>query len=573
MLVLTVIQGPEKGRRFELPDNEPQMIGRSAESLPLADQTISRRHASLTPDDGKWYIHDLQSSNGTYVNGKRLQDRRELKKGDQIRTGQTLMVFGTDGSQVNTSPRMRLAEKGEIDVTFEHAIPSSDDSMIMAVPDPNQAAAFQLRVIYELTGIIGSIADREELFDKVLNLVFECFQADRGFVLLCDSPDGPITPVAVRHRLDDEQAKKDKKQASISRTIVRYVLNKRAGVLTSNAMNDQRFSGGDSVQNLSIHSAMCVPIRFKQRMYGVIHIDSKIANYTYTDDQLTLLTAIGVQTGLAMANLNQYEARLKNERLAVVGQTVASLSHSIKNIVQGLRGGAEVVELGLRKENMGVIKSGWEIVARNLDRVSELAMNMLVYSKDRQPELEMTRIEPLIEELTQLTQKQFDSKQVALIFDIEQDLPPVPIDAGGIHQAVLNLLSNALDAVEPEAGVVTLRCHLETDDDELQISVTDNGEGMDEDTRLRLFQPFHSTKGLKGTGLGLVVTQKIIEEHGGHVEVDSTLGDGTTFTLHLPLSVSTGAHSADTHGPQAESHQPNQDTQTSYRQNGSQNGS
>src|SRR5690606_11569715 len=105
----------------------------------------------------------------------------------------------------------------------------------------------------------------------------------------------------------------------------------------------------DSVRAYGIRSVLCVPIKFKDKLYGVIHLDSKIANYTYTDDQLLLLTAIGVQTGLAIARAQLYAQRLHQEKLAVVGQTVASLSHSIKNIIQGLRGGAEVVEIGMRK--------------------------------------------------------------------------------------------------------------------------------------------------------------------------------------------------------------------------------
>ena len=94
MLILTVLQGPDKGRRFELPDNEPQMIGRSSESLPLGDSTISRRHCELTPDDGRWILRDLESANGTFVNGQRVADRQILNPGDQIRAGNTLMMYG-----------------------------------------------------------------------------------------------------------------------------------------------------------------------------------------------------------------------------------------------------------------------------------------------------------------------------------------------------------------------------------------------------------------------------------------------------------------------------------------------
>ncbi|MFA9478620.1 ATP-binding protein [Phycisphaerales bacterium AB-hyl4] len=548
MLVLTAIQGPDKGRRFELPDYEPQMIGRSSESLPLTDQTISRRHAELTPDDGKWFIRDLNSSNGTFVNGVRVRNRRELRPGDQIRTGMTLLVYGQDMIRSEAATSLRMAEKGEIGVNVEHTVASNDDSMIMAVPEPSQAAVFQLKVIYELTALIGSVTDQQDLLERVMNLIFEYFQADRGFILLADHPDAEPTPVVVRHRANPDKAGSTDSIA-ISKTIVRYVTRKNVGVLSSNAMNDERFATGDSVQNLGIRSAMCVPIKFKDRLYGVIQLDSQIANYTYTEDQLTLLTAIGVQTGLALANLNHYAARLKAERLAAVGQTVASLSHSIKNILQGLRGGADVVELGLRKANMNLVKNGWEIVARNLERIYELTMNMLAFSKQRKPELEMVNLEAVLTEAMTLVQKQYENKKVALISDMAPDMPPVPADPSGVHQAVLNLLNNALDAVEPDSGVVSVRGEYDEEHEQVRLVVSDNGEGMSQGTVSRLFEPFHSTKGMRGTGLGLVVIKKIVEEHGGTVTVDTQLGQGTTFTLTLPANPERIPASADTHGP------------------------
>ena len=604
MLVLHVIQGPDKGRRFELPDHEPQMIGRSSEALPLTDQTISRRHASLTPDEGQWYINDLQSSNGTFVNGVRVTDRRLLKPGDQVRTGMTLMVYGDPQKRSGNLGQVKVLGRGEIDVSLEHTVEARDDalssamgsamdSMILSAPAPEQSAVFQLRVIYELIALIGSVTQRTELYDRVMDVVFGYFQADRGFILIQDDPEDRPEPVVVRHRIGGRvSANRDNKQGPIpvSRTIVKYVMTKGVGVLSSNAMSDKRFAAGDSVHNLGIRSAMCVPIKFKDRIYGVIYVDSKIANYTYTEDQLTLLTAIGVQTGLALANMRAADARIQSERLAAVGQTVASLSHSIKNIVQGLRGGAEVVELGMRKDNINVVKGGWDIVSRNLERVSELVMNMLAYSKQRSPEFDMINVVQLLEDIIELQEKQFETKKAALLTDIDPDIPPVPIDGGAIHQAVLNLINNALDAVDPESGVVTLGCqyHLASTEpvtrrdtpgntpdkpyananananadaditvradplntrERLTIMVADNGMGMSKSVQASLFQPFHSTKGYGGTGLGLVVTKKIVDEHGGRIDVESSEGQGTIFTITLPAWQRDSAASADTHGP------------------------
>lgn len=549
MLVMTVIKGVDKGRRYELPDDEPQLIGRSSEALDTTDQTISRRHAELTPDSGKWYIRDLHSSNGTFVNGVRVTtERRLLRPGDQIRTGATLFIFGEDTEKPKRDS-IRMVRRSEIDISVESTAASNDDSMIMAVPEPGQAAEFQLRVIYELTALIGSVTDKQELLERVMDVVFEYFKADRGFIMLQDDPDAVPEPALVRHRSPMENKKKNNEPISVSRTIVRYVMKKGVGVLSSNAMTDRRFSTGDSVQAYGIRSTMCVPIKFKDRLYGVIHLDSKVANYTYTEDQLLLLTAIGVQTGVALSNARLYADRLKDERLAAVGQTVASLSHSIKNILQGMRGGADVVELGLRKNNMDLTRGGWEIVARNVERIYELVMNMLAYSKQRKPELELVNLDQILGEVAGLVQQQFDAKHAALLVDVPNDMPPVPIDPGGVHQALLNLLNNALDAVQPETGVVSMRCEYDGDHDRVKITVADNGEGMSKGTLNRLFEPFHSTKGLRGTGLGLVVTKKIVEEHGGLVKVESTRKQGTTFTMQLPVRFDQIPMSADTVGP------------------------
>ena len=93
MLTLLVLQGPDKGRRFELPD-APALLGRDSRQIPLTDQTVSRRHAELIPNDGDWILRDMGSVNGSYLNGVRVDNRKPLKLGDQIRVGRTLLVFG-----------------------------------------------------------------------------------------------------------------------------------------------------------------------------------------------------------------------------------------------------------------------------------------------------------------------------------------------------------------------------------------------------------------------------------------------------------------------------------------------
>jgi signal transduction histidine kinase/pSer/pThr/pTyr-binding forkhead associated (FHA) protein len=576
MLVLTVIQGPDKGRKFELPDAEPQLVGRSSEALPLADNTVSRRHAELTPDGGMWYIRDLGSQNGTFVNGQKIGGRTQLRAGDQIRTGATLFVFGRSRERSDLDT-VRLVPASQMDSAVQRAIASNEDSVLLSDDDPAQHAGDHLRILYRITALTARAPDQEELLKAVMGVVFEEFRPERGVIALIDSGDlSTMQPAVVRHAESEspEQAAGtaqpgkpaqpgnsgqpgnpeqpgQSRQIHVSRTIVQHVVAKGEGVLCSNAMTDPRFKGtdnslGDSIARLNIRSAICAPIRARDRTFGVLYIDCSSAHRTFTSEQLALLNAIGQHAGLAMANAELYAQKLQGERLAAMGETVASLSHSIKNILQGLRSGADVVELGLKKGDLQVSTGGWGILKRNLDRIMSLTMNMLAYSRPRTLEVELTRVNALLDDCAALIRDKCSSRGVGLIIDAEADMPPVPLDSGQMHQAIMNLLTNAVEAVEPNTGVVTvkagfrpagtkLRDGSRSSVGELNIRVQDNGPGVPAEMHKRVFEPFFSTKGLRGTGLGLAVTKRIVELHAGRIELLSHPDRGATFTVVLPI--------------------------------------
>jgi two-component system, sporulation sensor kinase E len=160
-------------------------------------------------------------------------------------------------------------------------------------------------------------------------------------------------------------------------------------------------------------------------------------------------------------------------------------------------------------------------------------------------EVELTKIGPLIEDCASLLQDLCRSREVALLVDVDPETPPVPMDPSMMHQALMNLMGNAIEAVEPKKGAVTVRAGYlaptkgsagrnGNNRAELRISIYDNGPGIPRDKHAQIFEPFFSTKGLRGTGLGLAVTKRIIEEHAGRIELDSDVGRGATFTIVLP---------------------------------------
>jgi signal transduction histidine kinase len=324
-------------------------------------------------------------------------------------------------------------------------------------------------------------------------------------------------------------------------------------------MTDKLFSKSQSVHNLGIRSALCVPIKSRRlnnskdqsgdEIVGVIYIDSAVRNYTYSPDQLRLLSAIGLQAGMAVQNAKLYEQGLAAERLTTIGETTAALSHSIKNILQALRGGADVVEMGFRNTNITQAQKGWRIVDRNLEKIYNLTLNLLAYSKPREPKLEPVNPKKLVDECLELIAPMANEKGVMAVADVERDHPPIPIDEDGLHQVLMNLLSNALDAVEPNKGLIRVVGRYEAENQQAILQVIDNGSGIPPSMMGHLFELFHSTKGNRGTGIGLAVTKKIVEEHDGSVTVKSAPGEGTTFTIKLPVYHARSNDSASTHGP------------------------
>ncbi len=627
MITLLVLQGPDKGRRFELPDR-PALIGRESRALPLSDNTTSRRHAELLPEAEGWVLKDLGSSNGTYINGVRVTIPTRIRLGDQIRVGRSLLVFGAQpGVRRGTRSDVTLAgEEAGMDSAIINTLPSNDDSMVLAVPEPAAAAMGNLKTLYRLAAALGSSFDLHQVLEVVMDSVFETVQADRGIILLIEEKSGELLPQVVRQREEPRKPGTGGAAAGggvaggepgagagtgtgetfhASRTIINHVLEKGEGVLSSNAMGDPRFKKGKSVHDMGIRSALCVPIKARNleanaqpapkpapqpapqsakqaaagavpeaarrsddETLGVIYIDSSVRNYTYSTDQLRLLTAIGLQAGMAVQNAKLYRQGLEAERLAAVGETTAALSHSIKNILQALRGGADVVEMGFRGNNVQQAKKGWTVVERNLDRIYGLTMNLLAYSRPREPDFTLVNPRKMIDDCLELIAPLAGEKGIMAVAEVDDDQPPIPMDEAGVHQVLMNLLGNAVDAISSvgerpgaeqaaatgsrpggEQGLIRVTCRYDPATSRTQIDVIDNGPGILPAVQKKLFELFHSTKGNRGTGLGLAVARKIVREHDGDITVTSTPGEGATFTVSLPPHPSNYDDPSSTHGP------------------------
>ncbi len=225
---------------------------------------------------------------------------------------------------------------------------------------------------------------------------------------------------------------------------------------------------------------------------------------------------------------------LRAERLAATGETVAMVSHSIKNILDSLMGGIYVYRRGRRLEDEKLKATGWDMVERNLGAISELVRNLLDFSKARQPFLEPCDPARMVGDVMHLHHERADAAKVDLKARCDDGLTRVYLDVHAVFHSLVNLVTNALDALSPDQpGRVELA--VSQDGDRLVFSVSDNGLGMNPEVQAKLFKGMFSTKGSKGTGLGLLIVQKAVREHGGTLEVTSEQGKGSTFRIALPL--------------------------------------
>jgi len=535
---LVVLQGPDKGRVFTI-DDAPAVLGRDSEHISLSDRTVSRHHARLRPDQEFWVLEDLRSANGTYLNNTRVRGATRLKHGDQIKIGATLLVYSGDASMPPVGRAGPVRDRIDLDVTsanLDSAILSSiasDESVIIAGPELTEAAR-AWRVMSELTSAIGAMIDPEQLLERVMDLIFEELPVDRGFILLYDREGEDLVPHVVRYRrgLRTQQGK-----VTISKRIIQHVLDHRESVLCTNAMTDKRFAtegAEDSIHDFGLQSVICAPIMARDLLMGVLHIDCTASAHSYTQEQLRLMSAIGQMTGLVIQNARLVQQQMKTTRLVATGETVAYLSHSIKNILQGMQAGADVVNMALDKQDFNMLSQGWGMIQRNLERIMKLTMNMLSFSKDRQPSLRPSHLNQIVAEAVASLQKKAEEHQIRLVTEFEQQMPPIPLDPDGISQVALNLIDNAIESVEPQNGVVHVTTEFHPEEGIADIIVVDNGPGIEPDRVEEIFEPFTSSKGQAGTGLGLPVARKIVREHHGRTVVESQPGEGTTFRIRLP---------------------------------------
>lgn len=522
----------------------PATIGRHpTNDIALPLDAVSRYHARLELVDGQLKLMDLRSSNGTFVNGKRVQIAPVVDH-DSIAFGTldfTILLSTPGGPAKSREKRAAAAQTSVhfvvqddlIQSVFQAELP--DDSTHSAMLDDEITDSIQLKkakhrliTLYRLQEIMRSTTDEERLARGVLDLLFDVLPVDRAVFLTRDEQDPSVfRPIAIKVKAGARREK-----IGISKTILQRCLRERVAILTRDARSDSRFKASESIVVSRMRSVLCVPLISARHVFGFCHLDTTDAVRSFTEEDLAFLAHVGQEVAINLHNLRMLQDKILSERMAAIGQTITGMAHNIKNLLVLSQGGMEMMEKRLHDKNYDTLDETWLLVRRGVDRINKLVQDMLDYSRARVVEKRKVDLNAFIEELSATFADELARRRIECLLTLDEQVPALMLDEDGLEKALANLILNAMEACTEESGRIHLHTRL-LDDGDVTIAVEDEAGGIPKELLPRIFMPFFTTKGAKGSGLGLAMTKKIVEDMGGRIEVKSVEGQGAIFTITL----------------------------------------
>lgn len=371
----------------------------------------------------------------------------------------------------------------------------------------------------------------EKSLKSILEVIIKQFSADNGYILVENDDHSGLEALASAHT-DAEAGSVN----TFSSAVTDRVMQTGQGILVKDAMNNKDFFGDPDFQRFNIKSVICAPIPGAQTPIGAVYLDS-LKQRDWGQDDLKLLDFVAQCIRLALEIARLQEEKARSQRLVMAGRISLKISHSIKNILQLILGAAEVIDFGLRTNEIHRVKRSWNILKPNLERVRKFTLDMLDFSRERRLEPGPCHFNAVIQGAIESLKAQLKQKNTKLHIRVDQQIPTIELDGERIHEMAANLILNAIDIVDENTGVVSVETKYLEQQNAVQLKVMDNGPGISKEDREKIFLPFESTKNKLGTGLGLAIARQIIEQHRAKIEIESEIGKGATFIVTLPAKI------------------------------------
>ncbi len=395
-------------------------------------------------------------------------------------------------------------------------------------------------LLLKISTAVGSNLNLPGILDTILKESMEVVTAQEGSVLLRDGVSNRLEMLASRGLPRDIV-----RRGHIPRdgSIAQWVVQNEKPLILNGKVRGQDYSPAPAGTR-TIASAMCLPLLAKGRVIGTLNLNRTDTSLgTFRRTSLNLMTLVSAHAAESIQIARLHEAVIHAERLAAIGETVSGVAHCVKNMLTGLSGGLYICRGAVERNDMAAFAKGSAILDQAISRISSLAMDMLEYSKDRPLKLAEMSVERLFAELKSVKAVVAEQRDVDIRVAIDKDAAILLAAGDQLFRSLLNLVDNAIDACG-RGGWVSLSAAADASPEAMGrlsrdapyavvLRVADSGPGIHPDAAGQLFQPFFSTKGSRGTGLGLAVARKIMLEHGGDLVLESQTGQGAVFALYL----------------------------------------
>ena len=561
---LHVLSGELGGQVF--PVGHDLFVGRSTScDVFVPDRRMSRRHARFFLEDGALFVEDLESHNGTYVNGKRAI-RERLFRSDIVRIGASQFEVARSGGFADSSSKLDAPTAHLVKPIATATIPDlgtmRPEDYFSAIgigesdaaqPRTQEQITFLVKqtrnfaVLHEVAKKLQAGTGQTQMLHDVLGLIGKVLNADRAYVVR-HREGGHLEPLAIR-AVDSRD--EDPRAIRMSETVAELVIRDRCGVIASDAIADERFSASESVVLNDVRSVLAVPMIVGDRVTGLIELETVRTINGFSEDDLDLLGIVASMIGAAVENLELAEARertigeleqaqtqlisaqdrlVRAEQMAAVGRIASGIAHEVKNHLSPF-----LLADMLRRQypDDEDIQEATELMLEAQRRILGLVDEIRRFASGASAEISMS-----LQDLAAVTANvvrfvRCDARIRAIV--VEVDAPETVLaefDGDRMRQVLINLIRNASDATDSRHGQIAIR--VRGDEQHAWVEVEDNGVGIPDEIAARIFEPFFTTKGDKGLGLGLDITRNIVEAHGGTMSFRRRDGGGTIFRVSLP---------------------------------------
>ncbi len=413
--------------------------------------------------------------------------------------------------------------------------------------------ADELAALNRISRAMTSTLDLDQVLASAMQGIDQTLRVEAGSLLLLDEKRGELVS---RMILRGGELRDVPFRLALGQGIAGWVAREGKPLLVADVQGDDRFFAGlNEALELVARAILCVPLIVRDEVIGAIEIVNKLEGQ-FMEDDLALLSSIAASVAIAIENARLYtevkgfaeelarsQAQLvQSAKLAATGKLAASIAHEINNPLQAVQSCIYLVADEIEPDSPD--KQYLDIAREELSRISKIVERMVDFYRPSKEGRKPTDINSLLENVLTLMGKRIQQGQVIVNTRLASQLPPVMAIADHLKQVFFNIILNALEAM-PKGGKLYVTTSLvsskaevavvDEEEDFVQIEFTDTGVGIAPEVIGNLFAPFYTTKA-KGTGLGLSISSDIVERHGGQVEVESEVGQGTTFTIKLPVA-------------------------------------